>query len=261
MKSHDSALAYEALLHAQRLVGPVEALESSEVLSASGRPREVLYPSAEAVTSAARRALNRSGLVLLLRDVGAATQGLTGPELPLVFELVHIESSEVIVREMRWPIADAADFLGRPQALAATIATARKHLQMDLLAIEVVRRTKAERAAESAGAAPSWMELGADPRPAQRHDVAVTRGPVEEQEAPADAGPALMVWQRAEYRRRVEAERARGGTGGGAVFPGWQDAVAAALGGAPRAAGEREVERVCGFLRVHAQAADAQVVR
>lgn len=255
MAKHDSAMVYEALLAAQRAVSRVEANETAEVLSASGRPRDIPYASAEAVTAAARVALTGAGLLLLLREVGAPVQGITGPELPLTFELVHIDSSETIVREMRWALADAADFLGRPQAQAATIATARKHLQMDLLAIEVIRRR-----AGVTEPAPDWMGLDARstvaPAPAPAEEAAVHREP------PADVEAALMVWQKTEYSRRVEVERASGGTGGAAVYPGWPDAVAAALGGTPRPArGARALDSVCGFLRVHAQAAAAAVAK
>lgn len=201
---------WQKLAEARRIVGAVASSEyaARENTGRFGDRRDGFwYPPAAAVDAAAHAALTATGLLWILREVETAPL-----EVRLTFALIHLESGEEIAWKVQWPLAPIDDYAGKPQAQAATITSATKHVLLDVLAIQVTPAGELERSKVVGESMPKGGEMPAW----SSHEPTTPAFP------PPAVQDAFITW-----RDRLWAAR-------GGAKPTWDDATAAALGGKPR---------------------------
>lgn len=211
---------WKALEKARAEVGAVVASERGEVKRRGSADREFAYPPSEDVHVAANRALATAQLLWIPAEIGAATQGVDGTELPITFTLIHTDSGEAVDFPVKWALADAANFVGRPQARAATLDTASKHMLRKLLGIQVKQEDEGAVLDRTIGRLPEFASTAA---------TAATAGPspYPRSEPPPQVAVDFRSWQSKDFRRRFAEDPNAG-------VRMWTDVTALALGGEPR---------------------------
>lgn len=198
-----SVLVYDALERAASIVGPVVATERGEDDS-RGRSREFYYPSAQAVLAVASAAMRAVRLKLVPLRVGPSVAGAQGPELPIVFGLTHADSGDQVEIKVSWPLADPSDFLGRPQAQAATVTMAEKHLLLLLLSIQIeVRAPQVQQ--PTAPPTPIAVPTAAEKHGTKLEDVGPMPGWAATDGVPAHLAYTFRLWQAHDFADRSRA--------------------------------------------------------